>query len=191
MTFRCSRCGLSGFEDTDGRCPQCLRKGGLIDQNAPGEGRQWGPIVLLSAVMVMPTLSGIWGAWDLTERYASQSWPTASARATSVRHRRLRCDVEYVFNVGAIRVMGDTSLGRCPGSDEDIAVSYDPDDPLRHRAESGIDVFVALFGVGFGAFSFVVLGGVLLYMLFPQVEGLRRFAARVGSKQARAARGEG
>ena len=66
-------------------------------------------------------------------------------------------------------------------------VWVDPADPSRHLTESGFLIFLDLFGLGFGAFGLVGIGGVFLYMLFPKNDRLRRFAARVGSIDAREA----
>lgn len=189
MAWRCTHCGLRNFEADDARCPQCLRKGALVDAKAPipGEQRQWGKIVLLLVLNFVFGALSFYGVWDLTERFASQSWPVAFADVTNLQERRLRCDVDYAFTVGGRRFEGQTTHGTCPRWGEELMVSYFPEDPSRHRTPSGYLIFLDLFGVGFGALGLVGLGGVLLYMLFPKHQGLRRFAARVGSKDALAA----
>ena len=191
MAWRCTHCGLRDFEADDARCPQCLRKGGLVDLSAPmpDEQRQWGKIVLLLALNVLFGGMAFFGVWDLTERSAAQSWPVTFANVTGMKHKRLRCEVDYAFTIGGKKYEGHTTQASCPGWGEELMVSYFPEDPERHRVSSGVEIFLDLFGVGFGAFGLVGVGGVFLYMLFPKHDRLRRFAARAGSKDARAALG--
>ena len=189
MAYRCTHCGLRGFEADDARCPQCLRKGGLVDLSAPmeDEQRQWGKIILLLALNFLFGSLCVYGIWDLTERSASQSWPITFASVTGTRAKRFSCAIDFTFTVEGKRVQGHATHFSCPRSSEEVMVSYDPADPSRHLTESGCNIFLDLFGVGFGAFGLVGIGGVFLYMLFPKNDRLRRYAARVGSKDARAA----
>lgn len=189
MKYRCTHCGLSSFAAEDARCPQCLRRGGLVDADAPDprHARHWGRIALLTVILATMGFLPVYGTWDLSERAASRSWPSTVARVTKSSTRRLRCDVDYAFVVGANSYSGQTERVACPGPGDPLTVSYDPEEPSRHRAESGLAVFIDLFGIGFGLVGVVTLGGVWLYLLFPRVDSLRRFAAWAGSKDARAA----
>lgn len=190
MAYRCTHCGLSNFEADDARCPQCLRRGALIDANAslPDEQRQWGKIVLLVFLNMLFVWMPFYGIWDLIERSEAQSWPVTFASVTRMKDRRLRgCEIDYAFTVAGKRFEGHTTHGSCPRRGDELMVSYRPEDPTRHLTASGYLIFLDLFAIGFGAFGIVAAGSVLLYMLFPKHDGLRRFAALVGSKDARAA----
>jgi hypothetical protein len=189
MAYRCTHCGLKNFEADDARCPQCLRRGGLVDLNAPipEEQRHWGKIALLLVLNFLFASMAFYGTWDLTERSASQSWPVVPATITDTRPKRFSCNIDFTFTVDAKKYEGHELHGVCPRPGEAFLVSYDPADPSRHLTESGYLIFLDLFGLGFGAFGLVGIGGVCLSMLFPKNDRLRRFAARVGSIDAREA----
>lgn len=187
---RCTNCGLS-FDAEEARCPQCLRTSSVVPAATGGERARrdlpsvWTAGIVLALLLTITTALGGFGTWDLSERIAARSWLPAVARVTGFRPRRLRCEVKYQFVVGNERVEGTADFFACPRDGETVGVRYDPALPSRQRAESALDLFLDVFGIAVGLAGLVLFGSVLLYLIFPDVPALQRFAAKLGSRHAR------
>ncbi len=187
MASRCTLCGLRDFEAEDGRCPQCLRRGGLIAADAPLPRRagSWGRFFVLALITALLLAVGGYAVWNLAEREAAVDWPKARGVVTKEFERRVSCEVDFAFTVAGQRFEGRETFFGCPR--DGLEISYDPADPSRHQTVSGFAIFLMIFGAGFGLLGGGSFIGLLLSMLFPHNERLRRFSAMMGSLDARAA----
>ncbi|MDB4928750.1 MAG: hypothetical protein JWM10_1234 [Myxococcaceae bacterium] len=203
MRFTCDHC-QRGFESTGARCPTCFRRSTVRPAGAPLSAvfdearpppRRGVALALMSALMALCALM-LWAAVAAERRDAAMAARGLRVTATVTRVRAQvasrtgGCDVEYRYDAGGHELTGHdrVSVG-CPAQlFGTVTVEFLPESPERSRLAEGHggDRLFMQCGAVLVALFWAAMLPVWGHLAFPRSAVLRRLAARIGSRHARA-----